>query len=60
MVDIGLIDAGMSPDEAQLVAHDQNAGFFAQHFGRLVEDELDEARILFRFLGKLDGLVGPA
>ena len=55
MVDIGLINASVSADKAELVAYHQNLGFVAHYFAGFVKYQLDHARVFLRGSGKFYG-----
>ena len=55
VVEVGLVDAGVGAHQAQPVAGDQHTGSLAHHLGRLLEDELHEARILAGLGGRWSG-----
>src|SRR5262249_47782111 len=53
--DVRAIDARVGHYESETVTDDEHVGHRAQHFSRLGEDQLHEARVLARDRGELTG-----
>ena len=58
--EVGAVDAGVGADEAVVGLDDQHAALGAQHLAALVEDQLDQRRLLAEHRGELARLARPA